>query len=416
MIADNSGGFANNTPASRRYQASMVAITSLVIAFLATDRLATGYIGPFLTGGLGLSATQLGLLYSAQALTVAISGIVIGHISDRTGKRKRLLVPLLLFCAAAAATTLLADGYLQLMAVRLVLGAALGGLTPIVQSIVSVQSPPSRLGLHIGVQTLLMFLISQMAGPLITTHLAATYGWQATYAASALPFLVLAVLVALLMRENPPPPDSGPHELGAHPVANLPSKRFNPTIVLCVAISVAYMSWLVIHATFLALYLVEVRGATPTGAGSIMSVLGIAGAIGGMVLPLVSGRLGKRETLLGAMLLSTIVPLAALFWTGSLVGLQVLLFIGWLSVGALPIYAVLLPGSAVSPLRLGATIALITGAGEVFGGIAGPMIAGQLADRLGIIAPFVFTLAMSITGVILAAGMFKLAMPAKANP
>jgi MFS family permease len=194
---------ATGTQASYKYQTVMVVITSLVIAFLATDRLATGYIGPFLTQDLDLSATQLGLLYSAQAVTVAISGIAIGHFSDRTGMRKRLLVPLLAFCALAASATLLAEGYLQLMAVRVVMGAALGGLTPIVQSIVSAQSTRARLGFHIGIQTLLMFLISQMAGPLISTRLAAAFGWQTTYAASAVPFVLLAVLVAILLRENP---------------------------------------------------------------------------------------------------------------------------------------------------------------------------------------------------------------------
>ena len=395
---------ATGTQASYKYQTVMVVITSLVIAFLATDRLATGYIGPFLTQDLDLSATQLGLLYSAQAVTVAISGIAIGHFSDRTGLRKRLLVPLLAFCALAASATLLAEGYLQLMAVRVVMGAALGGLTPIVQSIVSAQSTPARLGFHIGIQTLLMFLISQMAGPLISTRVAAAFGWQATYAASAVPFVLLAVLVAILLRENPRVEAGGD---GSHAaVRSLPASA-NHTIGLCVAISMGFMLWLVIHATFLSIFLVEVRGVTPTRAGEIMSVLGLAGAAGGLLLPLLSDRIGKRVTLLGGMLISTVVPLAVLFWTGSEWGLQVLLFVGWLSVGSLPLYAVLLPSSAVSPGRLGATIALITGSGEVVGGIGGPIIAGQLADRVGITWPFVFTLAMSAVCVLLAATLLK---------
>lgn len=392
------------TQGSYGYQTVMVVITSLVIAFLAMDRLATGYIGPFLTQDLDLSATEFGLLYSAQAVTVAISGIVIGHLSDRTGLRKRLLVPLLAMCAVAASAALLADGYLQLIAVRVVMGAALGGLTPIVQSIVAAQSAPRRLGFHIGIQTLLMFLISQMAGPLITTRLADAYGWQVTYAASAVPFALLALLVAFLVRENP---RAEAPSVSSAAALQPGQARTSRTVILCVAISMGFMSWLVVHATFLSVFLVEVRGVTPTRAGEIMSVLGLAGAAGGLLLPLISDRIGKQVTLVGGMLMSAVVPLAVLFWTGSELGLQVLLFIGWLSVGALPIYAVLLPSQAVSPVRLGGTIALIIGSGEVIGGIGGPIIAGQLADRVGLAAPFVFTLAMSAICVILAAWLLR---------
>jgi predicted MFS family arabinose efflux permease len=140
---------------------------------------------------------------------------------------------------------------------------------------------------------------------------------------------------------------------------------------------------------------------------SSATCIALAGAAGGLLLPLLSDRIGKRVTLLGGMLISTVVPLAVLFWTGSELGLQVLLFIGWLSVGSLPLYAVLLPSGAVSPGRLGATIALITGSGEVVGGIGGPIIAGQLADRIGITSPLVFTLAMSAACVVLAARLLK---------
>ena len=375
------------------YQFAMVVITSLVIAFLAMDRLSTGYIGPFLVRNLDLSITQLGGLYSAQALAVAVSGVLIGRYSDRTGKRKRLLVPLLLLSAAAALSAWLADGYFKLMAVRVGMGIALGGLTPIIQSIVSAQSTPSRLGFHIGIQTLLMFLVSQMGGPLVTTRLANAYGWQATYAASAVPFLLLAVLVAVLVRENPPTDRGDGDGQSARPALSAEAKR---TIASCLAISMGFMLWLVIHATFLSVYLVGVRGVEPTRAGEILSVLGIAGAAGGLLLPMISDRIGSQATLFGGMVVSAIVPLAVLFWTGSEWGLQVLLFLGWLSVGSLPLYAVLIPSKTVSPTRLAATIALITGLGEVVGGIGGPILAGQLADRVGMTTPFVFTLGVSV--------------------
>ena len=56
------------------YENRMVLVTSLVISFVAFDRLSTGYIGPYLIKAFNLSNTELGALYSIQALTVALAG------------------------------------------------------------------------------------------------------------------------------------------------------------------------------------------------------------------------------------------------------------------------------------------------------------------------------------------------------
>lgn len=388
-------------PALWSYENRMVLVTSLIISFLAFDRLSTGYVGPYLIKAFGLSNTELGALYSIQALTVALSGYCFGRLSDATGRRKRLLVPMLIVSAVCSLGSLLVQSYLMLMILRLVMGGALGGMSPVAQSIVSSQSSPHRIGLNIGIQTLLMFLVSQMLGPIIFTRLAGQWGWHAAYLASALPFLILALAVGCTLAESNAPPaaalatgetDSNKQHRAAAP----------PNVWLCIGMSACFMLWLVIHITFLPLYLVQMRGYAPTEAGYMLSVLGVAGCVGGLGLPMLSDRVGRRAALVLGMSLALVVPLAALFWTGSPLVLTVLLFIGWTSVGCLPIYAVVVPGESISPDKVAATIALTIGAGEVVGGVIGPVLAGRLADSFGLSAPFWFTSAAVLVCLLLA--------------
>jgi MFS family permease len=138
---------------------------------------------------------------------------------------------------------------------------------------------------------------------------------------------------------------------------------------------------------------VQVRGFAPTEMGSTMSVLGLAGCVGGLGLPMLSDRIGRRAVLVLAMILATLVPLAALFWVGANWVLSLLLFCGSLSVGALPIFAVVVPGESVPAAKVASTIALIVGTGEIIGGVGSPLLAGKLADHFGLATPFWLTLA-----------------------
>jgi len=387
------------------YESRMVLVTSLVISILAFDRLSTGYIGPYLIKAFQLTNTELGALYSIQAVAVAVFGYFFGRVSDATGRRKHLLVPMLVIAAICSLGSLLVQTYLMLMVLRLAMGVAMGGISPITQSILSSQSTPSRMGLNIGIQTLLMFLVSQMLGPIIFTRLAASWGWQAAYLASALPFLLMALAVVWTVRDSSPATGPSPATVPAPSEEDPASADQQKTVVrnvwLCIGISSCFMLWLVVHSTFLPLFLVQVRGYSPTEAGAMLSVLGVAGCVGGLGLPMLSDHIGRRAALVVGMALSLVVPLTALFWTGPGWTLSVLFFLGWLSVGTLPIYAVVVPGESVCPTKVAATIALTIGAGEVIGGVAGPLLAGQLADSLGLASLFWFTCGAALTCLVL---------------
>src|SRR3954447_24284233 len=79
-------------PSTRAYQVLLVGLLSLNFGILFFDRNALNFLMPFVQPDLGLSNSQVGMLASALSLTWAISAFVVGRFSDRTGKRKSIIV------------------------------------------------------------------------------------------------------------------------------------------------------------------------------------------------------------------------------------------------------------------------------------------------------------------------------------
>ncbi len=78
--------------ASAGYQVLLVGLLSLNFGILFFDRNALNFLMPFVKPDLGLSNTQVGLTASALSFTWAIATILIGAASDRSGRRKPLLI------------------------------------------------------------------------------------------------------------------------------------------------------------------------------------------------------------------------------------------------------------------------------------------------------------------------------------
>ena len=74
------------------YEIRMIGILSLMFGFVFFDRNAMSYLGPYVREELGLSFEQLGTLSSGLSFAWAIAGLGVGYFSDRTGRRKSILL------------------------------------------------------------------------------------------------------------------------------------------------------------------------------------------------------------------------------------------------------------------------------------------------------------------------------------
>ncbi len=72
--------------------------------------------------------------------------------------------------------------------------------------------------------------------------------------------------------------------------------------------------------------------------GWLMGTLGISATIASSAIPALSDRIGRRLVTIAMPLIAIILPLAALYYTGSTWGLAAIFFVGWGVTGIFPLF------------------------------------------------------------------------------
>lgn len=374
------------------YAIWLTGLLSLNFGILFFDRNALNFLMPFVAPDLHLTNTQVGLFSSALSLTWALSGIAVGQVSDRLGAKKPVVVAATLaFCLCSVASGL-AVSFATLLAARLLMGAAEGGVMPVSHAMIVREVPAERRGLAMGVgQNLGSNLLGSGLAPLLLVPVALAWGWRAGFYLAALPGLVTALLIALTLRE--PAPEPVHHAAAPVPLREALAHR---NVVLCAMLAVLLVSYLVVCWAFMPLYLTRVRGFAPETMSWLMATLGLSAGLGSFVVPLLSDRFGRRPVMAGFAFLGVILPAGAMLWHGPVWVLAGVFFFGWALNGCFPLFMATVPAKSVDP-RLTATLTgLVMGTGEVLGGVLSPFLAGALADRFGLNAVMVLMAVLAV--------------------
>jgi predicted MFS family arabinose efflux permease len=379
----------------------LVALLSLHFGILFFDRNALNFLMPFVQPDLGLTNTQVGLLASALSFTWAASGFLIGNYSDRSGKRKSvILAGTVAFCICSVGSGL-ATSFGLLFLSRLVMGFAEGGVLPISQSLVAREVAPEHRGLAMGVtQNLGSNLLGSAAAPLLLVPLAVAYGWRTSFYLAAIPGLITAVIIYFYVKEPPPAPASERRE-----TLTLRMAFRERNIQLCAVISVLLVSYLVVCWSFMPLFLTQFRHFSNETMGWLMAALGISAGVGSFAVPALSDRIGRRPVLIFFPLLGVILPLGALYFSGSLWVLAAIFFFGWGLNGVFPLFMGTIPSETVDPRHVATALGLVCATGEILGGVLSPFVSGYAADRFGLQAPLWIMFGLCILAGLLAFGL-----------
>ena len=370
------------------YENGLVLMMSLCNGVVALDRTAVSYLSPQIVAEFHINNTQLGLLASGLSVAVACSSYLLSSLADATGRRKLILVPMLVLFSVCSALSGMATGFAFLLAARVVLGLTEGPIAPIAQSVVAIESTESRRGLNIGIMLNLgAALLGMGLGPIVATHIAEAFGWRAAFFLSCFPGLLVALSIVGWMRPVRASPSTAlpAASVDAGGVLTLLGSR---NILLCIGISGLFSAWLIVQGVFLPLYLVRMDGLKSTDMGWVLAATGVAAAAAGMVVPAFSDRFGRRPVLALITFFGMAAPAATLFVHGSPALLAAALFVGYLGAGAGPLYIGIVPAES-APARFVATaVAISMTSGELIGGVLGPAAAGRAADLFGLAAPF----------------------------
>jgi len=139
--------------------------------------------------------------------------------------------------------------------------------------------------------------------------------------------------------------------------------------------------------------------------GWLMAALGISAGVGSFAVPALSDRIGRRPVLIFFPLLGVILPLGALYFSGSLWVLAAIFFFGWGLNGVFPLFMGTIPSETVDPRHVATALGLVCATGEILGGVLSPFVSGYAADRFGLQAPLWIMLGLCILAGLLAFGL-----------
>ncbi len=368
------------------YQWLLVGLLSLNFGVVFFDRNAMNYLMPFIQPELGMSNTNVGALGAALALSWAASGLFIGRLSDLLGRRKLILVFCTVFFSCASFLSGLAPTFVALVAVRLLMGVAEGGVMPISQVLIAAEVNPKRRGLAMGLaQTFGANLFGTFLGPVVVVAVALAFGWRKAFFLAALPGLLMALVMYFFIVE---PPKTELHHDPAIPRGSaLREVLADRNIQICAVISVLLVAFMMVFFSFMPLYLIRQRGVSQTTMSWLMATYGLGSMACSVLVSGASDYFGRRPVTIAAGALGALIPLGGLFIHGALWPLFGLFLIGSAYIGAFPIVMATIPSETVQPRLLATTMGLTMGAGEIIGGAGGPLLAGKFADLFGLRAP-----------------------------
>jgi DHA1 family multidrug resistance protein-like MFS transporter len=146
--------------------------------------------------------TFSGMVVSVSALASTASAVFLGRLGDRVGYRGVILVCTLFAALFYLPQSLVTTGW-QLLALQALVGVALGGISPILSSLLASYTAPAEAGAAYGLDNSVN-AGSRTVAPMLGAAVAVAYGLRATFVATGLLFLV-SILIAIRLLPGPRP-------------------------------------------------------------------------------------------------------------------------------------------------------------------------------------------------------------------
>jgi len=179
----------------------ILAVMCLMYFISYIDRVNIAVAGPLIKQEFGLSATQLGLVFSAFAYPYAAMQIIGGWCADRFGPR---LVLTVLSTIWAVATILCGFtwGLTSLLVFRLILGIGEGGAFPTATRAFTFWLPATERGFAQGITHSFARLGGAVTPPIVI-GITALYGWRESFIIVGAISLLWTVLYVWMFRNTP---------------------------------------------------------------------------------------------------------------------------------------------------------------------------------------------------------------------
>ncbi|MFM0043727.1 MFS transporter [Paraburkholderia sediminicola] len=413
----------NREPRGRAHRWMVVIVFAAAFALAYLDRQVLTLLIDPIQHSLGLNDTQVGLLQGlAFALCFAIGGLPLGWLVDNRN-RVRVASSCVALWSIATASSGLAAGYAQLLAVRSVTALSEAGCSPAALSIFADLFPPRMLPRATAIYTAAPYIggsASLVAGGYLLNYFGRTGGmnvpwighlqpWQAVFVVVGVPGLLLALLILFGVRE----PQRGENAEQKKDSASLrdvmrfitrDAAHLRGYFCGYACILAAFFSLITWYPTFA----IRSQFGTAVSLGPVLGVVflvcGLAGSLSGQGFvgrvadTEIVGRVIRLAARFSLMLIPAIVLMAfgrALVWSAA--GYAVTIFVISMLTSLMPI-----PLQVGVPNRMrGRVIGLFIFGVNVIGTGAGPLLVGAASDRLAVGPVDAHALSVSLAVVLL---------------
>jgi MFS transporter, ACS family, glucarate transporter len=386
------------TPAAPGGTRHVVVGWMLAVAAIAyLDRICISTAAPAIRGELGLSDTQMGVVFSAFTFAYALFEVPSGWLADRFGARLTLTRIVIAWSALTAATGL-AQGFLSLVALRFLFGVGEAGMFPAAARAFAHWLPVAERGRAFGLTIMTAALGGALTQPMVVALLART-SWRTAFVLFGTVGVVWAVGWWRWFRDDPAAhPRVGAAEL-EHIVrgrGDIPHHEGVPwrlvlrnrsLLALCLMYGAGIYGWY-FYLTWLPTYLLRARGfdLAEVGWRAATPLVSIAAGVflGGWASDRLCHRLGARQGrratgLVGFPLAAAAVVAAVLTEDASRSAWLFAAAAGLAALGVAPAWAVAVEVG-------GAHAGVVSGAMNMFGNFGGalsPLVIGLSLERAG---------------------------------
>jgi MFS family permease len=386
-----------------------------IIACLGFGRFALGMLLPSMGATLDLNYSQMGFISTGNFVGYLVSVFFGGMIVARIGQRQFIFLSLLLVGLTMALLSR-AEAFPALLALYVLTGMGSGGANISVMSLASTWFAKKNRGKAAGYMAIGNGYAIIFAGffiPFVNRAIGAE-GWRTSWLALGGIVVLIAFLCLLFLRNKPSDlglaiPGEVDNDASASAVETTKVK-FNiyksRAIYHLGAIYFLFGFTYVIYATFIVTTLVKERGLSEALAGTFWSAVGFLSLFSGPVFGSISDKLGRKA---GMVIVFSIQFLAYLLVASGLPGIFLYLSIFFYGIVAWSIPAIMAAtmGDYAGPENVAKALGFITlsfGLGQ----IAGPAIAGVLAQNAGSFSSsFYMAAAMAGLAILLSALLKK---------
>ncbi|HCU3517403.1 TPA: MFS transporter [Escherichia coli] len=397
--------------------------TKILVLFCAmsflmyVDRVNLSATAGLIKDELGLSNTELGVIFSAFAYTYAVFQIIGGWFVDRLGSRRMIIFCGIIWVIATMATGFV-GGFISLFLARLLLGVGEGAALPSQARAITYWFKPQQRGFVQGVTHSFSRLGNAITPPIIVA-LVAFWSWRGAFISLAIVTFIWLISWIISYKDDPRD-HSGmtEEELEGVPIFEKKDlkvkaeptpwraliKRMGPT--MGVYFCYGWTSWL--FFTWLPTFFMHGRGmdlkssALFTAGVFLSGVVGntVGGVISDKVLKMTGNLVAARRNVILFSFISVLFLLVPVINTDSLLIMTICLSVAFfcleLTIG--PIWAVPMD---ITPKYVGIASGLMN-AGSAVAGIISPIVFGIIIDKTGNWSlPFYGSVALLIIGIFL---------------